>query len=270
VLKRIWKPFHDILNKLRNFNLTDYQDSPVIKTKVSEFNKLGEAVSSLLQRTAATFNSQKQFIENASHELQTPLAISVNKLELLAEKHSFSDDQLHDISSVIQSLERLARLNKTLLLLSKIENRQFAEQIPVNFNQLADRLVMEFSDLMEFKSVAISITHEENLIQTLNPELAGIMVSNLLKNAIIHNQKGGSVLLKIKSSGITIENTSTSSALDPARIFERFYKEASSASSTGLGLAIVKSIADYYGYLIKYAYNGKHVFSIIINDQKYV
>jgi signal transduction histidine kinase len=262
LLKRIWKPFYSILDRLKSFAVEHAADLPAPRTNVTEFNMLHETISSLLQRTVATFNSQKQFIENASHELQTPLAISINKLELMAEKNTLSEAQLNELSSVMQTLERLTRLNKTLLLLSKIENRQFSDSTTVNFNVLADHLAAEFADFAEFKKVKITALHEHILVQQVNPELATIMISNLLKNAIVHNIEGGSVQIKITSSGFAVENTSYAPALNEHRIFERFYKDADATTSTGLGLAIVKSVADYYNLKIKYTYNNRHIFTV--------
>jgi signal transduction histidine kinase len=266
LLRKIWKPFYTILDKLKNFRLGSNESFSTAKTNVSEFNILNETVSSLLQRNIAIFNSQKQFIENASHELQTPLAISINKLELLTEKNSLSDDQLQEISTVIESLERLTRLNKTLLLLSRIENRQFPQEMSVNFNDLALRLASAFGDLSEFKSVKIFIDQPATCIYTLNAELAEILLSNLIKNAILHNYPDGSVTVTINTTGISVTNTSHTGALDPSHIFDRFYKNSSAKNSTGLGLAIVKSIADYYGYIIHYSYtHQQHTFFIQFN-----
>ena len=263
LLRRIWKPFYSILAKLKKFRLEGDQNFPGTKTNVTEFNDLNETVSDLLQRTVDAFNSQKQFIENASHELQTPLAIGINKLELMAEKNSFTDEQLVELSSVIQSLERLTRLNKTLLLLSKIENRQFKDETPVNFNELSRRVVNAFSDLTEFNSVTVSISETETLTYRMNPELAEILVTNLLKNAIIHNHDGGTVDVKISGAEISVENSSDTSRLDESQIFKRFYKNSSNKSSTGLGLAIVKSIASHHGFMVNYTFDGRHRFFIL-------
>ena len=266
LLRRVWKPFYTILDKLKNFRLGSNENFSAEKTNVSEFNILNETVSSLLQRNIAIFNSQKQFIENASHELQTPLAISINKLELLTEKNSLSDEQLREISTVIESLERLTRLNKTLLLLSRIENRQFPQETPVNFNDLAIRLASAFGDLSEFKSVKILVEQPGSCIYTLNTELAEILLSNLIKNAILHNYTDGSVTVTVHTSSISVTNTSNTGALDQGHIFDRFYKNSAAKNSTGLGLAIVKSIADYYGYTIRYSYtNQRHTFTIQFN-----
>lgn len=262
LLKRIWKPFHQILERLRNFTIDSAQDVEVPKTKVSEFKMLNESVTTLLNRTTAAFSSQKQFIENASHELQTPLAISINKLELLAEKDTTTDTQAQEISSVIHSLERATKLNKTLILLSRIENRQFSDRSMVNMNELTAGIISELSDLAEFKSVSVSMVDESLLMVDINRELASIIISNLLKNAIVHNHEGGSVTARISSRGIMVENTGLARALDASQIFKRFYKDTSLNTSTGLGLSIVKSIAELYGYGLYYQYNGMHSFTL--------
>ncbi len=262
LLKKIWKPFYSIVERVRSFSLESPNVPPPVETKVSEFKILNDSVTSLLNRSLATFNSQKQFIENASHELQTPLAISINRLELLAEKESMSEGDLHEVSSVIQSLERLVRLNKTLLLLSKIDNRQFPDQSQVNMNEIADRVVADLSELAEYKSVTVKKVYAGTLTRNMNPELASTMILNLLKNAIIHNVERGEVVITIEPSQIRIDNTGPEKPLDGSQIFKRFYKHTASTHSTGLGLSIVKSIADYYGLTVRYQFNGRHEFII--------
>ncbi|HYF70669.1 MAG TPA: HAMP domain-containing sensor histidine kinase [Ohtaekwangia sp.] len=262
LLKKIWKPFYHILERLRGFDVERQESTKDIETKVAEFNVLNESVTALLERTTTSFHSQKQFIENASHELQTPLAIGINKLELLAEKTT-SDLELREISDVIQTLQRLTRLNKTLLLLSRIENKQFTDTKIVDLNKLADQVISDLSDLAQYKSVQVLCIHESTFTQTMNPELASIMLSNLIKNSIVHNFEGGSVEVRIIDAAIVIENTSKVSALEESKIFKRFYKNTSANTSTGLGLAIVKSIADLYGFKISYhSQTQKHSFKI--------
>lgn len=266
LLKKIWKPFYKILDALRNFRLGGREKVEPVKTNVDEFTILNETIQALLERTVMAFDQQKQFTENAAHELQTPLAISINKLELLADKVSLPEDQLQDLSTVIQSLERLTRLNKTLLLLSKIENRQFPEEREVNFNTLAEQVATAFADIAEFKQIKLSTIHNGNMLRKMNPELAEILLSNLVKNAILHNHPGGYVTIRISPQEFSVENSSESPALDKEHIFQRFYKNTTAKSSTGLGLAIVKSIADYYGCTVEYGFTGNHLFSVQFVD----
>lgn len=266
LLKKIWRPFYKLLDNLKNFKLGTRETFDPIRTDVDEFKSLNDTIESLLQRTITTFNNQKQFIENAAHELQTPLAIGINKLELLNEKEDMTEPQMQEVASVIQSLERLTRLNKTLLLLSKIENRQFPDETQVNFNALTDRLSAAFSDIAEFKNVRVSTIHDGQLVQRMNPDLAEILFSNLIKNAILHNRPGGFVTVRVTSSTVSVNNSGSSTALDEKQIFQRFYKNSDANSSTGLGLAIVKSIADYYGFKVNYRFAESHLFIITFSN----
>src|SRR5690606_9283637 len=100
---------------------------PEVKTDTAEFTDLQNAVNILLQHNIETYEQQKQFIGNASHELQTPLAIATNKLELLIEKGNLQNEQAESIAEIMSIVERLVRLNKSLLLLTKIENKQFLD-----------------------------------------------------------------------------------------------------------------------------------------------
>ncbi|MEN7550756.1 HAMP domain-containing sensor histidine kinase [Rapidithrix thailandica] len=262
LLRKIWKPFYHLLHYLKGFRL---ENKPVVKpvsTKVKEFQDLNEAVVSLLERNIEVFNSQKQFIENASHELQTPLAISLNKLELLLEEMQGEEKQAQTIGQVMATLEKLTRLNKSLLLLSKIENRQFPEEEPVHFHQLAYRLTEDFADLAGFKELRLSYIEEAPLSVTMNKDLAEILLTNLLKNAIVHNYAGGQVTVKVCAYALRIENTGKSEALDAQKAFGRFYKNSSQNASTGLGLAIAKAIADVYGISLRYHYDEKHILSL--------
>lgn len=268
LLRKIWKPFNDTLAKVRNFHLGKDENFSVTPTRVEEFNELNETVTTLLQRTVHAYHSQKQFIENAAHELQTPLAITVNKLELFTEKNSLSESQMMELSSVIESLERLTRLNKSLLLLSRIENRQFPQNEPINFNELVTRVATSFSDLSEFKQITLNVEEHGTCVFAMNGELASILISNLIKNALVHNHAGGSILVSIDQNQLSVRNTGEGTPLNTQELFNRFYKQSSSSASTGLGLAIVRSITDYYNIEAQYEFRDSvHVFTVRFSKQ---
>ncbi|WP_018341795.1 sensor histidine kinase [Cytophaga aurantiaca] len=260
LLRKIWKPFYDLLNQLENFNLSSSNFQP-LKTNVHEFKLLNNSVSDLLKKNIELYTSQKQFIENASHELQTPLAISINKLELLAEKNELTETDLYMVASVIENLQRLTRLNKSLLLLSKIENKQFSDEETVSVNEIVNRLAEDFSDLASFKNISIEVVQHAELSVKMNKDLADVLLGNLIKNAVVHNSSNGYVKIILEQDSVLIEN-SGDQTLDAQHIFKRFYKNAAEKNTTGLGLAIVKTVADKYGFEITYSYNDKHCFRI--------
>lgn len=263
ILRRIWKPFYKLLDRLRNFRLGKDEIFELPPTKVEEFDLLNSTVHSLLKRNIDIYESQKQFIADASHELQTPVAISINKLELLVERNGLEDEVAAAIGEVIGHMERLKKLNRALLLISKIENRQYApDEEQVDLNAMTKKLLDNFMDMMEFKELKLVLREDAPLRFPMNGYLAEVLLTNLLKNAIFHNIPQGELHVWLKPDAILIENTGVAAPLNASRIFERFYKESSDKHSNGLGLYIAKSIAGMYGITLRYHYQDRHVFSL--------
>lgn len=262
LLKKIWKSFHVILDNLKEIKLGTGSRLKAIDSPIDEFNILAKEVEKMLNRNESIYASQKQFIENASHELQTPLAISINKLELFAENSILPDEQMIEIGKITDTLNRLTRLNKSLLMLSKIENQQFSEEQEVDFNKLILTLTEDYTDLAEFKKVKIIITENDSLLFKMNKGLAIALISNLLKNALIHNHQEGFVNFVINKNEIIISNSGNNAPLNSAVIFNRFYRHTTTNESTGLGLSIVKSIINNYSITVKYIFTGDHQFKI--------
>lgn len=262
LLKKVWKPFYSLVDQLKTFRLGKDKSLDPVETNVKEFRILNDSVSGLVRHTLDTYNSQKQFIENASHELQTPVAISINKLELLAEKGDLGEQSMESISQVIQTLERLTRLNKSLLLLSKIENRQFEDAETISINESVKHIKTEFDDFAEYKNVTISIAEKGEMRLVMQRDLATILISNLMKNAIVHNHTNGAVDVEIGDGYFTIANTGSGQSLNPEKIFKRFQKDSSDKNNTGLGLAIVKAIVDLYGLSMVYEFDGRHIIRV--------
>jgi len=262
LLKKIWQPFYLLLERLRNFRLDDPQPFYATDSKIEEFRLLDNSIQKLLEKNVQIFNDQKQFIENAAHELQTPLAISLNKLELMVNQ-PMDEEQLTLAASVMDNLERLIRLNKSLLLLSRINNQQYAGEEEIDLNAVVKKTLRDFSDQADYKNIHLILDENGNVKTKMNPDLAHMLVINLVKNAIVHNHPGGEVQVFLEDQALTVFNTGKTEALDETRIFERFYKQGSDGSSTGLGLAIVKAIADLYGFNITYHFDERHEFRVI-------
>lgn len=263
VLQRLWKPFYSFLNQLKNYRIGSGKNFPEANTKTKEFTDLQNAVNILLQHNIETYEQQKQFIGNASHELQTPLAIATNKLELLIEKGNLQNEQAENIAEVMSIIERLVRLNKSLLLLTKIENKQFLENKSVSFNEVLKQSANDLEEMAEFKNVKIAIEEKAELTTEMDISLANIIVSNLLRNAIFHNVENGNVNIEISENTIIISNTGIENSLNAEKIFSRFYKSETDQNGTGLGLAIVKAICHLYNFSISYRFeNALHCFEI--------
>ena len=268
ILRKAWKSFYEMLNGLKNFRLGTGNSFTAPHSPISEFKTLGDELEDLLKRNEEIYASQKHFIENASHELQTPLAVSLNKLELFADNNNLPEDQMMELGKISDTLNRLVRLNKSLLMLSKIENRQYADEENVNFNDLITQLTEDYQDLAEYKNITINVDFQSQLHFSMNKGLALTLVSNLLKNAIVHNHTGGSVNLIVTENTITASNTGSSRALDGDAIFKRFYRDTNNEQSTGLGLSIVNSIIVNYRIKAAYSFNGLHTFTITFPEKK--
>ena len=263
VLRRVWNPFYDILSQLKAYRLNHESSSIHVSTKTKEFTELQKASNALIEHSKETYLSQKQFIENASHELQTPLAIIINKLELLLESVNLSNSDADAIAHVVGMAEKLSKLNKSLLLLVKIENNQFSNKELVDINSICLDYRSNFQQFTDFKEIQITIDELAKLEVQMDVFLSEMLVSNLIKNAIVHNIKGGTINLRCTSEELIVCNTARGVALNSNIIFNRFYKDASKNDSTGLGLAICKVICDYYGLDIGYQLKlNQHCFTV--------
>ena len=261
-LQKLWKPFYEILQQLKTFRLDSNEKAPGIKTNIKEFKALKTAVNTLTQHSIETYTHQKQFTENAAHELQTPLAIAAGKLELLLEKDDIKDTHAADIAQVLQIIERLARLNKSLLLLTKIENKQYTANQTISINKTVHQCINDLEDFIAYKNVNISFRETAQAAVEMDTALASILISNLIKNAVFHNTPNGLITIDVTQKIFTISNTGNEKALDPEKIFNRFYKHSTEQTSTGLGLAVVKAICTLYGFGLSYHYNNTHCFEI--------
>lgn len=260
VFKSSFRPLYTLVKWLKEYRPGKQQAPLVNQTKVEEFKILNQAIQTATNRSTEMYNQQKQFVENVSHELQTPLAICMNKLELLSENPDCTEEQLSEIAGINHTLRGIIKMNKSLLLLSRIDNKQFPDTSEIDFNKLINKYLPDFEDMYEYKNIHVTYTETSTLIYTMNESLASTLLSNLLKNAFIHNIESGSIAISVTGRTLTISNSSESTGLNEATLFNRFEKQTHKKESTGLGLAIVKSIISIYGIDIKYEYNGLHKF----------
>ena len=255
ISKIVWKPFYRTLEKIKSFDLIKESKIEFDKTNIQEFKELNEVIGSMTKKIATDYHSLKEFTENASHELQTPLAIIQSKLELLIQSENLSAKQMEEVQAVYEAAGRLSRLNQALLLLAKIENKQFGEAIPIALNDIIKNKLEAFSALIDHKNIIIE-KHLMPLSVKMNPALADMLINNLIGNAIKHNVQGGKLSIMLSEKSFTIENTGKPLTTGAENLFFRFRKNDESSDSLGLGLAIVKQICDEYGFQIEYKYAG--------------
>lgn len=261
ILKKSFKPLEKLLAWLNS--IVPGKPVPPLDndTRIVEFSQLNEAAYAMSQRNFEVYNQQKQFIENASHELQTPLAVALNKLEMLTQSDEITEPQLKEIDGIYITLNRAVKLNKSLLLLSRIENRQFVDEKEMDFARVIQELIADLSEIYFEKEIQIVVDEKTPCTFVMNDTLARILTSNLLKNAFVHTPVGGEIIVTTGKDGLAVEN-SGSKSLDTNRVFERFYRddEAKTETSTGLGLSIIKSICSLYHIDLQYNYQEKHFF----------
>ena len=256
LLRKLWKPFNDTIGQLKQFNFSSKSSFVPKETEISEFKELNKTALSLLEKVSSDYESLKNFTENASHEIQTPLAIIKNKTELLAQTENLEESQINLIQGIHEAASRLSRLNQSLLLLAKIENHQFKTTEKINFSDILSRLVIHFEELASSKSIIIDTDISENIFLKMNESLAEILISNLLLNAIKHNHMAGKISVFLDSNTLSVVNTGSDPVGDTSALFQRFAKNSSAPDSLGLGLSIVKSICDSCHFTLSYLVKG--------------
>lgn len=262
VFRKNMKPLYVLLKWLDTSQLGKKNEPLENTTKITEFRKLNAATMAFAERGEKLFEQQKTFIGNASHEMQTPLAICRNRLEMLMEDETLTEHQLNELIKTHQTLENLTRMNRSLLLLCKIENGQFVDTRSVCLNDILAHYLDDYKEVYAYRNITVTVTTDSSFCVEMNDSLVSVLVTNLLKNSFVHNIDGGFIYIKITANTFEISNTGEK-PLDRERIFERFYQGQKKEGSTGLGLALVDFICKANHLKIDYTYvENRHIFTI--------
>lgn len=259
---KLWRPFYDTLHKISHFKVEDGNVPDFTPSTIKEFTELNTTLKRILSQNVQSYKVQKQFTENASHELQTPLAIVQSKLDLLLQNKDLTEDQATLMQDIYHEINRMSKLNRNLLFLAKIENAQYKVNVNINIAEKLHSLIPSLEILANGINIRLSIKNDL-LTVNCNEVLLESMISNLVVNAVRHNYHDGDIIISLEDLTLTVTNTSDEPPLDSTHIFERFYRSSVTQKGNGLGLAIVKSICDYNHWTVDYFYvNGLHNFSV--------
>ena len=267
LVRRMWLPFHKLLNNVKSFNLNKENVFEPVNTNIEEFKELNKAVLDVSLKVKSDYREIKLFTENASHEMMTPLAVINSKLDTLLQSNTLGKEESEILADLYKATSKLTKLNQSLLLLVKIDNNQLQDKEKIDLKVLLHEKIAYFEELLQKRNLKVE-TNIGQFFIFANYALTDILINNLFSNAIRHNYDGGSIRITLTDDRLVFSNTSRKQGLDPAKIFERFYKDNAS-DGTGLGLAILKQVCLRQNYEMQYDYeHGLHQFSVVFNSSE--
>jgi signal transduction histidine kinase len=265
--KSIWQPFYEMLEMIGAYKIDRGENLSFKKTSITEFNELSSAIEMMSEKISQEFSSQKEFTENASHEIQTPLAVVKSKLEVLLQTPGLNEEQMGLINAASMACNRLSKLNEALIILSKIENRQFHSVENICVNDLIESQLTSLAELIQMRKITVRRLYQDRLATKMNRYLADILIENLITNSIKHNLTPGFMSITVDSEKIRISNSGEPPKVHPDKLFDRFAKGNQNSKSLGLGLPIIKAICDTYLLPVHYTYESRiHDISITFSN----
>lgn len=262
VSRILWKPFYDSIEKIRNFDLTKQESIDFNSTEVLEFTELNQSLDKLFLGNRSAYVQQKEFAENASHELQTPLAIIQSKIDILLQNKDLTDLQYQLLDEMQSALSRVSRINKNLLLLSKIENNQFLEVAALDISALLKEKITVFDNFIQEKGIQVQASIEPEILLHANDSLLIIIFNNLFTNAIRYTPRNGKLIIELSKNQLRFSNSGDVS-LNRSHVFQRFGKSSDHSPGAGLGLSLVNQICKRYNWVLDYSFvNNFHLFTI--------
>jgi signal transduction histidine kinase len=262
IYKWAWNPFFKNLSRLKKYGVTQKEPIELDVSKITEFEELNQVVVALMDQVRKDFQNLKEFNENISHEIQTPLAVIRNKLVLLLESKNLDEKERERMQAVYQEINKLSKIGKSLTLISRIENQEFKRQDSVDVGVSIENILNNMEEIINFKHIDVSVDLQPVTVEC-DHILADILFTNLIKNAVQHNTDGGHISIRLTTEKLEITNSGEITELSPEKLFSRFQKGSSAKDSLGLGLAINQKICEIYGFRLVYTQNKEiHTFSL--------
>ncbi len=264
----VLSPFRQTMDTIKGFRLQQKEKITLPPTSTAEFKELNSFLQKMTDKAIEDYASVKEFSENASHELQTPLAVIRSKLELMSETN-IDETQAALIEDMQNAIDRLSRINRSLTLLTKLENQEFDTSEQIKFCTVAKQVIASVEDRVSMKNIRLNSQLDRNIPLNIHPALAEMLMNNLLSNAIRHNIEGGLIEVQLTRKMLRISNTGLPPEIPTEELFQRFKKSNQCADSIGLGLAIVKQICEVSQFAVAYVYDeGWHTLSIYFDKHQ--
>ncbi len=186
ISSKTWQPFRQTLSTLKSFEISREKSIKLPDTDIHEFQELNHSLHHLTENSVDAYLQQKAFTENASHELQTPIALLKSKMDLLIQEKNISPEILEIINSIEAPLSRLSRINKNLLVLAKVENHQYIDLEQIDIKANLESVINLFEDYLDEKQLQVSYSVSQTIVVHANSFLIETLMHNLLSNAIRH------------------------------------------------------------------------------------
>lgn len=261
-IRNALKVFYSTIHKLEDFQVNQAHILSLDTAEVEEVNKLNVVFEKMSEQIRKDFEVQKEYTENVAHELQTPLAIISSKVDELMQADNLTKEQMEQLALLLETTNRLSKINQSLIFLAKIDNRFYTEDSACSLDVLIKQQLVLFETAIEDKNLKLVLDLKDITDICMNPYLAETLVVNLLKNAIIHNEDGGELVIKLANKCLIITNSGAALNLPEIDIFKRFTRSKNNKKSLGIGLSIVKRICDLYGFNIEYQFQKNHIFAL--------
>ncbi|OJV22591.1 MAG: hypothetical protein BGO21_05400 [Dyadobacter sp. 50-39] len=252
--KNVLRPFLGNLRKVQQFSVSSTEPLQLNESSITEFIELNRTLKEMTDRSRKEYLALREFTENASHEIQTPLSIIQSKLDRMSQLE-ISEQMAGYIVQAKSGVDRLSKMNRSLLLLAKLDNKAFTGQHPVELQETIQQQLSNMEELFESRQIKLTSACSAATVRA-DPYLVETLISNLLSNALRYTTPGGRVDIGLADRTLTVSNSGPELQFAPERIFERFTKNDSNSRSTGLGLAIVREICLFYNWPVRYAYAG--------------
>lgn len=262
-----WTPFFKNLTMLKQYDLTKKNEIYLQSSNINEFEELNQVIATLMDHAKRDFQNLKEFNENISHEIQTPLAIIRNKVVALMESKNLDEKELQRVDSVYHEVNKLSKIGKSLTLISRIENQEFQRLDQVQVHVLIENILNNMEEIIAFKALAVALQLTPVTMEC-DHILADILFTNFIKNAVQHNTEGGTIQISLTQDRFEITNTGETTEVTSEKLFQRFHRGGNAQESLGLGLAINQKICEIYGFTVEYDQtNQKHRFSLVFKNQ---